>query len=143
MPGQVLFLLLAPEEEGAEGRIPSNTTQQKVIERARALTAMLARLLARCDVLIAAKPGLHAAADYRQRWAAEEGWYLMRQHGKAPTGGNAASSYGRVAGLLYEGAFGEVKDLERACRQVLSRTKEDGLPIRRHKPANRRRLPET
>jgi hypothetical protein len=131
-----LFLLVSGERDVTSDKVPPTEVQQRIEPRLRQITGMLAYLRARCDFLLAQRPGEHASADYRQRRVAHEAWRLLRRHKKEPASGVAASLYGRIASLLYEAMTGEYgKDLERACKAALilaskGGLSDDGIPIR-------------
>jgi hypothetical protein len=130
-----LIHLFSGDDVVGPDQIPSVEVQKKVEHRLRQVTGTLAYMHARCDFLLAERPGVHGNAEYRQRRVAHEAWRLLRQHGKDPASGVATSLYGRIASLLYEAMNGEYgKDLERACKAALilandGGLSDDGMPI--------------
>jgi hypothetical protein len=123
-----LFLLFSGEDDVGPDKIPSTEAQQKVERRCRQITMTLAYMRARCDFLLAERPGEHGGADYRQRRVAHEAWWLLRQKGKDPAGGTMDSLYGHIASRLYEAMTGVAdKDLQWACKAALRLADEGGL----------------
>jgi hypothetical protein len=128
MSAPALILLFSGEDDVSTDEIPSAEVQQKVERRLRQITATLSYMQARCDSLLAARPGEHGHAEYRQRRVAHEAWRLLRRHGKKPAGGTLDSLYGRIASLLYEAMTGTADlDLQWACKAALRLADEGGL----------------
>jgi hypothetical protein len=120
MPKAALALFFALEENGAADRVPSTVVQQQAEARARAGVGMLAAWEARCDQLIAMRPGKHGLAGWREELAAREAWHFLRRNNMEPTNSSSSTSLFRhVARLLYEGMTGEQGvDIEHACREI-------------------------
>jgi hypothetical protein len=124
MPGRAQFLMFAPTLSGTNNLIPSAATQKEVERNCTGGVSFLNYLQARCTQLLAAKPGEHKNVRFRQRWVADEARKLLARHGKQATNSSSSLSLFRTtSSLLWEGIFDEQgKDLERACRTVLSTT---------------------
>jgi hypothetical protein len=125
-----LFLLFSGENAEAinnPDKLPSVEARQKVLGRAQGVTKLLDYLHARCDFLLAKRPGEHGGADYRQRRVAHEGWKLMRRHGKEPAGGTFDSLFGQITSLLWTAVTEEKnKDLQWACKETLRLAANEG-----------------
>jgi hypothetical protein len=87
MSGAALFLLFSGEHDVSSDKIPSSEIRQGVERRILQVGTTLAYMRARCDFLLAERPGEHGSVDYLQRRVAHETWHLMRQHRKVPAGG--------------------------------------------------------
>ena len=123
-----LFLLLSGESNIRSDKVPPSELQQRVERRRRQVVGTLAYMHARCNWLIAQRPGEEGHADFRQRRVAHEAWRLLRRHGKIPAGGTWESFYGNLASLLYEAMTGDGdKNLQWACKAALRLADEGDL----------------
>jgi hypothetical protein len=128
MSGPALFLLFSGEKDVTSDKVSSVEVQQRFKRRLQQVTATLAYMQARCDFLLAKRPGEHGSADYRQRRVVDAAWWLLKRHGKEPAGGTMDSLYGQIASLLYEAMTGTGdKDLQWACKAALRLADEGGL----------------
>ena len=126
--GPALFLMFSGEDDVTSEKIPTTEIQQLVERRRQQIMRTLNYLRARCDFLLAERPGEHGSADYRQRRVAQETWRLLRRFGKEPAGGTAGTLFGDVASLLWEAVTGEAdRDLQWACKAALRQADEGAL----------------
>jgi hypothetical protein len=123
MPAAALYLLFAHEEDApSESRLPKHS--EVVPERIKHFMGLLGYARARCDQLIAMRPGRRPDANYREQQCSREAYDLLKCHGIEPRSGVFTSRYGKIASLLFEGMTGIAnKDLEKECKCVLAAVK--------------------
>jgi hypothetical protein len=132
MPSRAWLLLFAKELITGDD-LPAAQIQQEAASRTRAISGLLAGMLARCSALIAARPGKHKGADWVQQLCSDWTWDFLLRHNKRPTGANSADSLLRgVARLFYEGVTGKDVDLEHACRKTFERRKQKKSKRKKH-----------
>jgi hypothetical protein len=143
LPNAAAVLLFALEERGTDDRVPAASPDiaprlrqrpsrdpralhgrlEAIEARCRGDVAMLARLRARCDRVIAAAPGKHGNVDYRKEQVAGEAWDFLRVCKKrAGSGSSQKSLFFKASTLFFEAMTGEHGvDLSHACRTVFQR----------------------
>jgi len=106
------LMFFAPEEgESRDAMMQEAQTQQAE------LTTTLERLRARCDKIIATKPGIHRRLGYRERYVATEARLLWEQHGKHPT---LTEKFIGFAEQLFLATWRRgARNMKHACREML------------------------